>query len=315
MASSVNIARDDHVSQGLFFRARLAADLLEEDVKINEATVKAVCVSPPSTAHRIPTRLEASQGTVPEMAMGVVFHPSTNSSAWRWSARRSRNAQWTQSSVVESVLGWRYAYIISWRTKSSKGTAVGRVLGVNYSSSALCFCDTQHRYAVTASRRKPRRVLREKYRTCSTLGSGSMSAWWYHRSSGFPVLGPSLLSLRRVASRAAWQAGEQRRAKALPPPAARPCEGSKPVGLGSRLLQTADRHPERGCASQLWPEREQNRVESQKSKCCLPPERAILTLGPGIEFGTGTEAELALPSASQTGGPPVADCGSPSSQY
>ena len=110
MARSANITRDDHVSQGLFCQTRLAADLLEEDVKIDEATVNAVCVSPPSTAQRIPTRLEASQGAIPQMAIRVVFHLSTNPSAWRWSARSNPNAHWTQSSaVVESLSGLRYA--------------------------------------------------------------------------------------------------------------------------------------------------------------------------------------------------------------
>lgn len=132
IASSASItAGISRVSQRLSASAHFSlGNLLEEDVKINEATVKAVCGSPPVAAHIMPTRLEPSQGIVPKMAMRVVFHPSTNSSACRLSLRRSRKTQWIQSCVLESRSGLRYAYIISWSTKSSKGTTVGRVVGV-----------------------------------------------------------------------------------------------------------------------------------------------------------------------------------------
>ena len=68
-----------------------SAKMIDDDVKIKLATVNALCTSPPMAVQMIPTRHELSHGTVPEMAMRVVFQPSTNSSACRWSFRRSRN--------------------------------------------------------------------------------------------------------------------------------------------------------------------------------------------------------------------------------
>jgi hypothetical protein len=61
------------------------------DVRIKLATVKAVYASLLVAVHAMPIMQDISYGSIPAKTMWVLFQPSTNSSAWRLSRRRSRN--------------------------------------------------------------------------------------------------------------------------------------------------------------------------------------------------------------------------------
>lgn len=103
IASKANITTTDSQSVNSAFNVpQEPPNLLEEDVRMKPATVNAVCTSPPMDAHAIPTIQELSHGIDPAMAIRVVFQPSTNSTAWRLSLRRSLKTQRTQSSLSRS---------------------------------------------------------------------------------------------------------------------------------------------------------------------------------------------------------------------
>lgn len=141
-------------------RIKKANDLLEEDVSIKLATVKADWTSPPAAVQAIPTMQELSHGMVPAIAIRLEFHPSTNSTACRLSLRRRRNTHWIQSSVLSTLSGCKYANIISCSTKSSKGTTTGRVVGVYYGNIST----------IIEKKLEGRCLQREFERPCETSG-------------------------------------------------------------------------------------------------------------------------------------------------